>query len=551
MTTMGDRVLNISLPKIGEKALFTKDLEDALHSGRVDFVVHSLKDLPTVLPPGMAIGAILEREDPRDALVLRAEHAGLTLQTLPAGSVVGTSSLRRGAQLARKYPHLVVNDIRGNLNTRLAKLDAAQSKFAGIVLAQAGLERMGWRDRISQTLEADDILYAVGQGALAVECRSADARILSMLQRLCCLRTQCRILTERSFLKTLGGGCSAPVAVITELRAQKAADGGGDDNGNDVASGEHELHITGAVWSLDGSTEVQSKLKCALNLSASRSPIVRSRPDADSEDSDDVVPAKRARLSRTPEPNGNGDAESSSPPQKPASPVVVDDTPVVMPSGTDMSALLRIHGDLLTKCPFAAKHQANGDAEKCPLNVVRGQDVMGQCPYLSAEQMVLAGDAKAAAASSGSSNATAAATDVMAKCPVSAADRAKLAGCPFVKATAADVVDKAVAGPSGGCPFLKKSLDTAVASKLLSEAVMQEAEGDSPLQNEAAVEATPIETTPADESVLFCGLFRHECYAPEWFERCEQLGRQLAKTLIENGALAVMECAQLEIRKGI
>jgi hydroxymethylbilane synthase len=150
MTTMGDRVLNKSLPKIGEKSLFTKDLEDALRNGGVDFVVHSLKDLPTSLPVGMAIGAVLEREDPRDALVLNEDHAGKTLQTLPKGSIIGTSSLRRSAQLARYYPHLVVCDIRGNLNTRLAKLDVAQSKFSGIILAQAGLVRMGWQKRISQ-----------------------------------------------------------------------------------------------------------------------------------------------------------------------------------------------------------------------------------------------------------------------------------------------------------------------------------------------------------------------------------------------------------------
>lgn len=217
MTTMGDRVLNVSLPKIGEKSLFTKDLEDALTNGGVDFVVHSLKDLPTSLPVGMAIGAVLEREDPRDALVLNEKHRGLTLKTLPGGCTIGTSSLRRTAQLSRCYSHLSVCDIRGNLNTRLAKLDAGDSKFAGIILAQAGLVRMGWQERVSQLLEPTELLYAVGQGALAVECRSNDEKILDMLGRLCHLNTQCRILAERSFLKTLGGGCSAPVAVCTTI----------------------------------------------------------------------------------------------------------------------------------------------------------------------------------------------------------------------------------------------------------------------------------------------------------------------------------------------
>jgi len=150
MTTVGDRVLNKSLPKIGEKSLFTKDLEDALTHGGVDFVVHSLKDLPTQLPHGMTIGAILEREDPRDALVLNSKFVGQKLQSLPEGSVIGTSSLRRSAQLSRNYPHIKVCDIRGNLNTRLAKLDAPQSKFSGIILANAGLVRMGWTKRVDQ-----------------------------------------------------------------------------------------------------------------------------------------------------------------------------------------------------------------------------------------------------------------------------------------------------------------------------------------------------------------------------------------------------------------
>lgn len=150
MTTVGDRVLNKSLPKIGEKSLFTKDLEEALTHGGVDFVVHSLKDLPTQLPAGMTIGAVLEREDPRDALVLNSKFLGSKLQTLPEGSLIGTSSLRRSAQLSRNYSHLKVCDIRGNLNTRLAKLDAPQSKFCGIILANAGLTRMGWTKRVDQ-----------------------------------------------------------------------------------------------------------------------------------------------------------------------------------------------------------------------------------------------------------------------------------------------------------------------------------------------------------------------------------------------------------------
>lgn len=150
MTTVGDRVLNKSLPKIGEKSLFTKDLEEALRTGGVDFVVHSLKDLPTQLPNGMTIGAVLKREDPRDALVLNSKFTGKNLKTLPEGSLIGTSSLRRTAQIYRNYKNLKVCDIRGNLNTRLAKLDASESQFSGIILALAGLERMGWKARVNQ-----------------------------------------------------------------------------------------------------------------------------------------------------------------------------------------------------------------------------------------------------------------------------------------------------------------------------------------------------------------------------------------------------------------
>ncbi|KAJ8706081.1 hypothetical protein PYW07_010858 [Mythimna separata] len=203
MTTLGDRILDVSLPKIGEKSLFTKDLEDALRNDTVDFVVHSLKDLPTTLPEGLAIGAVFEREDPRDALVLREDFKDHTLATLPEGSVIGTSSLRRTAQLRGSYPQLRVVDVRGNLNTRLRKLDSS-GQYAGLLLASAGLGRMGWKDRISKILPCADMKYAVGQGALAVECRADNTHILNMLAPFNHAETYCRILAERSFLKTLG-----------------------------------------------------------------------------------------------------------------------------------------------------------------------------------------------------------------------------------------------------------------------------------------------------------------------------------------------------------
>lgn len=245
MTTLGDRVLDQPLPKIGEKSLFTKDLEDALMSKNVDFVVHSLKDLPTTLPDGLVIGAVFEREDPRDALVLNEKFKEYSLSTLPSGSVIGTSSLRRTAQLNGNYPQLKVVDVRGNLNTRLRKLDDEDGKYSALILASAGLSRMGWGNRMSKVLPCSEMLYAVGQGALAVECRADNEEVLAMLAPFNHPETYCRVLAERSFLKTLGGGCSAPVGISTKLKQ--------NDN-------VYKLTLTGAVWSLDGSTKLEETL---------------------------------------------------------------------------------------------------------------------------------------------------------------------------------------------------------------------------------------------------------------------------------------------------
>jgi hydroxymethylbilane synthase len=347
MTTLGDRVLGTSLPKIGEKSLFTKDLEDALEHGGVDFVVHSLKDLPTQLPFGMTIGAILEREDPRDALVLNNKFIGNNLKSLPKGSLIGTSSLRRAAQLARYYSHLKICDIRGNLNTRLAKLDAPQSSFAGIILANAGLTRMGWMKRVDQVIEPEELLYAVGQGALAVECRANDAFVLNLLSKLCDLKSQCRILVERSFLKTLGGGCSAPVAVNSVL----------SEIPNSVNS-EHVLDVDGAVWSLNGDTEIKDKVSTNLILDVgdTKSP---------------GVPKKRQKIS-------DGDK----------SPEVIDENPFK----ADIEDLVSIHGKICPttskKCSGTCDSSAKTDKTFDLTNVPVGQDFMGSCPVLNTQQKV-------------------------------------------------------------------------------------------------------------------------------------------------------------------
>ncbi|XP_054651049.1 porphobilinogen deaminase-like isoform X2 [Dunckerocampus dactyliophorus] len=244
MSTTGDKILDRALSKIGEKSLFTKELETALEKDMVDLVVHSLKDLPTTLPPGFTIAAVLKRENPHDAVVLHPKHVGKTLETLPRNSVIGTSSLRRAAQLKKRFPHLEFKDIRGNLNTRLKKLDEKED-FAAIILAAAGLKRMGWENRISQILEPEDCMYAVGQGALAVEIRASDTDILEMLSVLNDSDTVLRCIAERAFLRHLEGGCSVPVAVHTEVN-------------------DSQLYLTGAVYSLDGLESLKDTMQTSI-----------------------------------------------------------------------------------------------------------------------------------------------------------------------------------------------------------------------------------------------------------------------------------------------
>ncbi|XP_065816081.1 porphobilinogen deaminase isoform X1 [Labrus bergylta] len=244
MTTIGDKILDTALSKIGEKSLFTKELENALEKNEVDLVVHSLKDLPTTLPPGFTIGAVLKRENPHDAVVLHPKHKGKTLETLSEHSVIGTSSLRRAAQLKKRFPHLDFKDIRGNLNTRLKKLDE-KDDFAAIILAAAGLRRMGWENRISQILMPEDCMYAVGQGALAVEVRARDEDLLEMVSVLHDHDTVLRCIAERAFLRRLEGGCSVPVAVHTELK-------------------DSQLYLTGAVYSLDGSDSLKETMQTSI-----------------------------------------------------------------------------------------------------------------------------------------------------------------------------------------------------------------------------------------------------------------------------------------------
>jgi len=207
MTTRGDQILDRSLSKVGGKGLFVKELEVALEEGRADLAVHSLKDVPMDLPAGFALATVLEREDPRDAFV---SNCFATLDALPPGAKVGTSSLRRVVQLAALRPDLVVEPLRGNLDTRLRKLDEGQ--YDAIVLAAAGLVRLGLAGRIRARFEAAQMLPAAGQGALGIEVRSDDAPLREALAPLTDRATWLAVHAERAVSRGLGGSCSVPLA---------------------------------------------------------------------------------------------------------------------------------------------------------------------------------------------------------------------------------------------------------------------------------------------------------------------------------------------------
>ena len=228
--TTGDKVTDVPLAKVGTKGLFTKELEDALLRHEVDLAVHSLKDMPTSLPDQLVLAAIPEREDPRDALV------GMRLDELPLGAVVGTSSLRRAAQLHALRPDLRVESIRGNLDTRLAKLRAGQAH--AIVLAAAGLHRLGWADQIAEYFSPEQMCPAVGQGALALETRHDGGLAWQLCQRLNHEPSAIAVRCERAALSDMGGGCQVPIGAHAHVH----------DDG---------LTLYGAVFSPDGRQVIQ------------------------------------------------------------------------------------------------------------------------------------------------------------------------------------------------------------------------------------------------------------------------------------------------------
>lgn len=236
MVTRGDKILDTPLAKIGGKGLFVKELETAMLEGRADIAVHSMKDVPMAFPEGLGLAVICEREDPRDAFV---SHHHASLDTLPQGAIVGTSSLRRQCQLRRLRPDLVIRDLRGNVNTRLAKLDAGD--YDALILASAGLIRLGMATRIRQALSVDQLLPAVGQGAVGIECRLDDSRTLALLAPLNHDDTATRVLAERAMNTALQGGCQVPIA------------------GFAVLDGD-QLHLEGRVGSLDGRELIQDQV---------------------------------------------------------------------------------------------------------------------------------------------------------------------------------------------------------------------------------------------------------------------------------------------------
>ncbi len=235
--TTGDRILDVPLAKVGGKGLFVKEIEEALLDGRIDLAVHSMKDVPTIIPPGLEIAVITEREDPRDVLV---SPSGRKFHELPEGAKIGTSSLRRQAQLLSLRPDLKVEPLRGNLDTRLRKVE--EGMFDAVVLASAGIRRMGWEERITEYLDPRVMIPAIGQGALGIEIREDDDEIRNCVSFLSHQPTMTAVRAERAFLHKLEGGCQVPIAAFGRV-----------DDGR--------LRLVGLVASTDGTVVVRGELE--------------------------------------------------------------------------------------------------------------------------------------------------------------------------------------------------------------------------------------------------------------------------------------------------
>jgi hydroxymethylbilane synthase len=236
--TTGDKIQDAPLAKIGDKGLFTKELEIALLDERVDIAVHSFKDVPTFVPEGLAIAAVLEREDVHDVFIVNSKKSHRTFLDLPTNAVIATGSLRRKCQLLNVRPDIQIVEIRGNLNTRMKKLDS--SEWDGMILAKAGVSRLGWELRITDMLPFELMLPAVGQGALAIESREGDRSVVDMLRPLHHERTAVTVTAERALLRFLEGGCQIPIGAYGQII--------GDT-----------LHLDAVIGSLDGKRIVRGK----------------------------------------------------------------------------------------------------------------------------------------------------------------------------------------------------------------------------------------------------------------------------------------------------
>ena len=236
LKTKGDKILDVSLAKIGDKGLFTQELESGLLNGEVAFAVHSMKDMPTELPEGLQMSAVLTRHDPSDALISDKYQS---FAELPQGAKVGTSSLRRKAQLLHARPDLDIHDLRGNLQTRMRKM--REENFDAIILAAAGVERLDWHDQIKEKLSFDICLPAVSQGVIGIETRSDDEEIIKLVQLINDKTTEACVTAERSLLKSLEGGCQIPIGAFAEITAEG-------------------LRLQGMVGSLDGKTIIRDEI---------------------------------------------------------------------------------------------------------------------------------------------------------------------------------------------------------------------------------------------------------------------------------------------------
>ncbi len=236
LKTKGDKILDVSLAKIGDKGLFTKELEVGLLQGEIDFAVHSMKDMPTVLPEGLQISSLLKRHNPADVLISEKYDS---FAALPQGAKVGTSSLRRKAQLLHARPDLDIHDVRGNLQTRMRKM--REENFDGIILAAAGVERLDWHDQITEELSYDICLPAVSQGVIGVETRTDDPEIIALVQLVNDAQTASCVAAERALLKSLEGGCQIPIGAYAQLEGDTVV-------------------LQGLVGSLDGKTIIRDEI---------------------------------------------------------------------------------------------------------------------------------------------------------------------------------------------------------------------------------------------------------------------------------------------------